>query len=235
MKHFSLDELRKHNGQDEPSVFVAFKGKVYDLSSSRYWNTGLHMRRHRAGTDLTGEIRGAPHGEEVFQRMPQVGMLRTEKDPADAHLPDVLLAVFKKVPMLRRHPHPMTVHFPLAFGMAVPLFVVLYLATGSQCLEITAFSMLVLTLLAAPVAMLTGPYAWWVNYAARWTPYIKMKLSISAIFLVVALTAFLLRMSEPAILTQQGGLRILYVILCCLLPPIVAILGWIGAKMTFPH
>jgi len=78
-----------------------------------------------------------------------------------------------KDPMLRRHPHPMTVHFPIAFAMVIPLFNLLYIVTGNVCVELAAFSALVLTLIAAPVAMITGPYAWWLNYGAQWTSYIR--------------------------------------------------------------
>jgi len=235
MKRFSLEELKKHNGKQSPSIYVAHQGRVFDVSSSRYWKTGVHMRRHEAGADLTEEIKGAPHGDEVFQRVTQVGVLLPEKDPADAHLPGFLVKLFEKVPMLRRHPHPMTVHFPLAFGVTIPLFNVLYLATGAPCIDTVAFSLLALTLAAAPVAMLTGPYAWWVNYGGRWTRYIRIKLSVSGVLLVLLIVAFIWRTTEPGILSQPTGLRMLYLLLSFLFPPLVGILGWVGAKMTFPH
>ena len=36
------------------------------------------MAGHFAGADLTGEFADAPHGEEVFERYPQVGVLQDE-------------------------------------------------------------------------------------------------------------------------------------------------------------
>jgi len=234
-KIFTHEELKKHNGKDQASVYVAHNGKVYDVSGSKLWKTGLHMKRHQSGVDLSDEFKGAPHGTEVFERVLQVGVLTPEKDPMDEHVPDILLALFKKIPMLRRHPHPMTVHFPLAFAMVVPLFNLLYMVTGNVCVERTAFASLVLTLIAAPVAMITGPYSWWLNYGAQWTSYIKIKMSVSCIFLALLLTAFLWRIFDPLLMFTPGGMRLLYVSLSCTFPVLVGILGWIGAKMTFPH
>jgi predicted heme/steroid binding protein len=102
-------------------VYIAYDGKVYDVSESKLWKTGAHMMRHESGEDLTADIGGAPHDTEVLERFPQVGILKPEKDPMDEHIPDVLLAVFRMIPMLRRHPHPMTVHFPIAFMMLFPV------------------------------------------------------------------------------------------------------------------
>jgi predicted heme/steroid binding protein len=110
-------------GHGQPA-YIAHDDKVYDVSESKLWKTGSHMQRHQAGTDLTEDIGGAPHSIEVFEKFPQVGILKPEKDPMDEHIPDLLLAVFRKIPMLRRHPHPMTVHFPIAFMMLFPVHVV---------------------------------------------------------------------------------------------------------------
>ena len=121
LKEFSREELATFNGENGQPVYIAHDDKVYDVSESKLWKTGSHMRRHQAGTDLTEEIGGAPHGIEVFEKFPQVGILKPAKDPMDEHVPDFLLAVFRKIPMLRRHPHPMTVHFPIAFMMFFPV------------------------------------------------------------------------------------------------------------------
>ena len=132
LKEFSREELTKFNGEDGKPVYLAYEGKVYDASESKLWKTGLHMRRHQAGTDLSEEIGGAPHGVEVLKRLPQVGTLKAEKDPMDEHLPEILLKIYRKIPMLRRHPHPMTVHFPIAFMMLFPVLNILYLLTGRE-------------------------------------------------------------------------------------------------------
>ncbi len=68
-------ELSENNGQNGKPAYVAFKGKVYDVSESAFWLYGDHMGSHQAGKDLTPEMEMAPHGEETLQRMKEVGVL----------------------------------------------------------------------------------------------------------------------------------------------------------------
>ncbi len=235
LKEFSREELATFNGENGQPVYIAHDDKVYDVSESKLWKTGNHMRRHQAGTDLTEEIGGAPHGIEVFEKFPQVGILKPEKDPMDEHIPDLLLAVFRKIPMLRRHPHPMTVHFPIAFMMLFPVLNILYLVTGNESFEISAFHVLVAGLVFTPVALITGPYNWWINYAGKWSKIIVVKMFGSLILITLILVIFMWKILVPDIMLQPSGARILYIILSLTLVPIVSILGWFGAKMTFPH
>jgi len=218
LKEFTREELATFNGENGQPVYIAHGGNVYDVSGSKLWKTGHHMRRHPSGTDLTEGIEGAPHATEVLERFPQVGILK-----------------FQKIPMLRRHPHPMTVHFPIAFLMLFPLFNLLYLATGNAAFETTAFHVLVAGLVVTPVAMITGPYNWWLNYAGKWTKVIAIKVFGSLIFIVLILILFIWRIVAPEIMLQPDGARVVFLLLSLTLPPVVTILGWFGAKMTFPH
>lgn len=235
MKEFSRKELAKYNGKDGQPVYIAHDGKVYDVSESKLWKTGAHMMRHESGADLTEDIGAAPHDTEVLGKFPQVGILKPEKDPMDEHIPDFLLALFHKIPMLRRHPHPMTVHFPIAFVMLFPLLNILYLVTGNQRLETSGFHVLVAALVATPVAMLTGPYNWWLNYAGKWSKIIAIKVFGSLLLIVLVLVVFLWRVLSPEIMLQPSGERIVYLLLILSMPVVVTVLGWYGAKMTFPH
>ncbi|MHB1377152.1 MAG: cytochrome b5 domain-containing protein [Candidatus Humimicrobiaceae bacterium] len=72
---FTRDGLRKFNGKDGKSAYVAFKGKVYDITKSSFWDGGDHFGQHEAGMDLTEEIDDAPHGDETLADMPVVGEL----------------------------------------------------------------------------------------------------------------------------------------------------------------
>lgn len=74
-RKITKDELAQNNGQDGKPTYVAFKGKVYDVSESAFWLYGDHMGAHQAGKDLTGELELAPHREETLQRMKEVGVL----------------------------------------------------------------------------------------------------------------------------------------------------------------
>lgn len=234
-KELTAEELSRHNGKDEPTIYIGHGGFVYDVTASKFWKTGQHMKRHPSGTDLTADLKGAPHGAEVLERVPRVGRLRPTKDPADAHLPDFLLELFRRVPMLRRHPHPMTVHFPLAFGLVVPLFNLLYLFTGRQTFEATALHMTVLAILGTLVAMVTGPYAWWVNYGAKLSFNIKVKMSFSVLLLILLAVLLVWRLANEAVLAGKDAAMGVYLVLSLLIPLVVGVLGWFGAKMTFPH
>jgi predicted heme/steroid binding protein len=68
-------ELAQNNGQNGKPAYIAFKGKVYDVSADPFWLYGDHMAAHQAGKDLTEEIELAPHREEVFQKVKLVGDL----------------------------------------------------------------------------------------------------------------------------------------------------------------
>lgn len=75
MKLYSKQQLALRNGQDRPEVWVAYKGVIYDVSSSRLWKRGKHYE-HWAGQDLTDELPDAPHTENVFDRFEAVGQLK---------------------------------------------------------------------------------------------------------------------------------------------------------------
>jgi len=75
-KEFTYAELQEYNGSGGKPVYIAYKGNVYDVTGSDLWNTGRHQNLHDAGDDHTNELPRAPHGEEVFQRYPKVGVLK---------------------------------------------------------------------------------------------------------------------------------------------------------------
>ena len=67
-KKFTVKELEEYNGKDGKPAYVAYEGKVYDLSQSSLWGNGNHIGSHQAGKDITEELEVAPHGEEVLKR-----------------------------------------------------------------------------------------------------------------------------------------------------------------------
>lgn len=74
-KKFTLEELAKYDGRDGRPAYIAFKGKVYDVSDSAFWMGGDHLGSHQAGKDLTEEIDLAPHGPENVDKVKLVGVL----------------------------------------------------------------------------------------------------------------------------------------------------------------
>lgn len=72
MTKFTRSQLALHNGQDKETIYVAYQGLVYDVTSSRLWRNGKHYE-HWAGQDLTPELADAPHSENVFEKFETVG------------------------------------------------------------------------------------------------------------------------------------------------------------------
>ena len=75
MKAFTVDELSRYTGENGLPAYVAFEGRVYDVTQSFLWQGGRHQAMHHAGCDLSLELNSAPHGEDVIRRFPQVGVL----------------------------------------------------------------------------------------------------------------------------------------------------------------
>jgi len=75
MKEFTEEELAQYNGKNGNPVYVVYKGKVYDVSASFLWKDGIHQVLHSAGVDLTDALDQAPHGGDVLEKFPVVGVL----------------------------------------------------------------------------------------------------------------------------------------------------------------
>ncbi len=75
MRGFDRKSLSEFDGSNGKPAYAAYKERVFDVTPSRLWKDGVHQRRHRAGEDLTDDVELAPHGDEVFGRFRQVGVL----------------------------------------------------------------------------------------------------------------------------------------------------------------
>jgi predicted heme/steroid binding protein len=71
---YTRSQLALRNGQDKDEVWVAYKGKIYDVTKSRLWRNGKHYE-HWAGQDLTDELKDAPHSATVFDKFDLIGIL----------------------------------------------------------------------------------------------------------------------------------------------------------------
>jgi predicted heme/steroid binding protein/uncharacterized membrane protein len=232
---FTLDELAGCDGKDGRPAYVAHKGRVLDVSASKLWKSGRHMNRHDAGLDLTADLAQAPHQEDVLARCPQVGVVAGACAAARGGVRDQELPwLLRKSPFLRRHPHPMTVHFPLAFGLGAAAFLGLFLVFGGALCEHGALAMLLAGAVTTPLAILTGLATWKYNYGASLILPVLVKLCLSPVVMAQFLVASAWWLMDPAVLTAGGPSREIFSWVVFSLVPTIGVVGWFGATLTFP-
>jgi predicted heme/steroid binding protein/uncharacterized membrane protein len=232
MQEFDPVSLEKFNGHDGQPAYVAYKGKVFDVTKSPMWKKGLHMNMHFAGRDLSNELAAAPHGPENLDKHPQIGILI---QPAQERKePQFIMGLLERHPFLRRHPHPSIVHFPVALMISTTLFFILYLATGNTSFKSTSFNCLWAGIIFSLPAMLSGYFTWWLNYHAKPITAVKLKIRLSFIMLAVSIMAFWWEIIHPEISPALNFETIVYLILLFALIPIVSAIGWYGATLTLP-
>jgi len=236
MKNFSRDELAQANGTNDSGTLVAVDGKVYDISDSKKWIHGKHMNRHGAGRDLSADIVAAPHGTEVLERFEIVGVYQKEGPQRVPGVKGTIDAWLEKHPFFRRHPHPAVVHAPIGLIMALPIFEVAALVTGSTATEWAAYLCLILGLVSLPAAMVTGYFTWWINYDWKDSPTIRWKRRLAWVALLVALFGAIWRtllISDPIMWSDPRV--IIYCAITLALGFIVPLIGFLGGTLTFPY
>lgn len=233
MKKLDLKALAQFNGSAGNPIFIAYKGKVFDVTGSKMWKDGRHMRRHSAAVDLSDDLQAAPHGEEVFARYPQVAVLSQETELTRS-MPAFLSFLLERFPFLERHPHPMTVHFPIVFLLSTIIFDFFYLLTENMSFETTSFHCLIGGILFMPVGMLTGWFTWWLNYQAKPMKAVTIKILCSFVVMFLAAVILYWRLINPDIMLTAGTKRTIYLTITFTLVPLVSIIGWLGGGLTFP-
>ena len=88
------EELHSFDGKEGRPAFVAYKGKIYDATTSKLWKDGSHARKHHAGRDLTDALKTAPHAEDKLLSMPEVGKLIGAGQKIPKPLPERVFYVF---------------------------------------------------------------------------------------------------------------------------------------------
>lgn len=71
---FTIEELEQYDGKNGQPAYVAYDGKVYDVTESAMWADGDHEGMHFAGRDLTQEQEDAPHDVYIAD-FPEVGTI----------------------------------------------------------------------------------------------------------------------------------------------------------------
>ncbi len=232
-KELSAEELSRYDGKEGRPVYICYRGRIIDVSESPLWAGGLHMDRHAAGHDLTADIAAAPHDLDVLDRYPEVAKL-VEKPRAESSLPPYLAALLGRYPFLRRHPHPLSVHFPIVFILSATFFSLLFLATGTASFDQTAFYCLIGALLFTPPAALTGLVTWWINYMARPMRPVRIKMTLSFVLLPVLAVLVAWRAMDTAVLHNLAGAGFCYLALVTVISPMVVVIAYYGGTLTFP-
>jgi len=223
------DELRQNHGREGRPAYVAYQGKVYDVSGSKMWREGVHIRRHNAGHDLTSEFPAAPHDASVFEGVTLVGQLVATLAPADSEqdIPPLLNW------FLDRHPHPISVHFPIAYIAAVLILLILNLLTNNTAFETAGYYMLWGSVVMAPVAMVLGVMSWSFNYGRKLKGTFMGKIIISIVFLIVGVVVLTLRVSNSNIFVGSDPVKWVYFGLVVVMVLLVSALGWLGDMIMY--
>ncbi|MFP4399883.1 MAG: DUF2231 domain-containing protein [Desulfonatronovibrio sp.] len=233
-RQFTLEEVARGDGRDGRPVYVVFENTVYDLTDSPLWKKGSHMNMHLSGVDLTDQLAGAPHFAEVFtsERVKEAGVLKPEQRSKD--LPGPMKLLFRLFPILRRHPHPISVHFPTAYLTGAFLFLLIHQVFGSSSnlnFELFAFVMLILGVVSALPTIGTGFLTLWVNYRFKKTWLVRWKIRLALILLAAGFLAIILRASGAV---EMAFFQWVYFILLLVLALLVMGLGYLGGQMVFP-
>lgn len=236
LKTFTPEELAKNDGSEDRPTYVAVDGKVFDLSDSKKWIKGVHMKRHKAGCDLSGDIQAAPHGNDVLLRFELVGKLETPSAQPAEGIRGSIEGFLDRHPFFRRHPHPALVHIPIGLAIGAALFQILGLAFGSAHTEWAAYCCLILIMLSLPPTVATGYFTWWINYECADSPIITWKRRLGWSSVVISLVAVGIRtfvVESPIALNDTTVLT--YTALLLGVSATVSITGFLGGKLTFPY
>lgn len=74
-RDITVEELSRYDGKEGRPACIVYKGTIYNVTQSRLWKDGSHLKRHAAGQDLTELLKSAPHGEEKIVAAPVFGKL----------------------------------------------------------------------------------------------------------------------------------------------------------------
>jgi len=190
------------------------------------------MGLHLAGEELNNSIKNAPHDIDILSSFPVVGVL-IRNDTASKTLAQRIAGLY---------PHPIIVHFPIAFSTTVSLFSLLYLLTGETSFEMASFYILTLMasfyiltlgLLVSPLCGLSGAFSWKINYGGIRSQDFSRKIMFTLALVSLTLVCFVWRFMDPTVLVEKTGMSYLYLAFQIGLALIAAVLGHTGGKIVF--
>lgn len=225
----TTDELKKYDGKNGQKAYVAFKGKVYDVTNSDLWQNGEHEDMHIAGSDLTSSMSSAPHGEEVFSGFEVVDRLEDSDEIIEGDSLKERLKEWYKI----YHPHPITVHFPVALHIFAGLFDFLFLFDKNEVYEQMVFYSFTIATIMGAVAMVFGILSWWVNYDFSQGKSFVIKLYTSIITLILGIIGIAIYLASERSIYEMDTLGIIYHLSVFATVLTVIVLGYYGGKITW--
>ncbi len=228
------NQLKRYNGRNGMKAYVGYKGNVYDVTESPFWKEGDHEGMHTAGVDLTPMMIGAPHGDEVFKKFRVVEVLEEEKadrqnEPSSSDLLKARLQQWYR----KYHPHPMTVHFPIALHIFSSGLDLLFLTGPNAAYAVGVFYTFFVATVMGFVAMIPGLLSWWVNYDLSTRRPFVVKLVVATLTLLLGVVGIMLYLENPAIVYEASVEGITYHAIVLFTGMTVVILGYYGGKITW--
>lgn len=224
------EELKTFDGKNGRPAYIAYKNKIYDVTSSRLWKNGLHANKHFAGNDLTEFLSMAPHGENVFDSFEQVGELEDTPTPKAAS-DDTNLERARKL-YAKYHPHPMLVHFPIALHYFSGFIDLLFIPNPTSGYETTVFLSFLIATVMGLFALASGILSWWINYAFIWSKAFVIKLTGALVTLVLGMVAVTQKIYNPLVAYDGGMDGFIYHFIIFFTVASVSIVGYYGGKIS---
>jgi predicted heme/steroid binding protein len=202
-RQFTVNELGQYDGKEGRPAYVAFKGRVYDATNSRLWKGGKHGAIHVAGADLTEAFAKAPHGEEVFARLPILGYV-SKKETLGQQL-------FRRIDKL--HPHATLVHLSIAYTITAPFFFLAWIISGRTVFDEITLYLLALGMITVPLSFITGIISWIVNYETKATIAFNLKFALGVLLFLTIMGTFILRQTGQDVILSRPGCYYFLVVL----------------------
>ncbi|MBN2869947.1 MAG: hypothetical protein JXK04_03225 [Campylobacterales bacterium] len=131
------------------------------------------------------------------------------------------------------HPHPMTVHFPIALHYFSAFVDVLFLADPSVGYETAVFLSFLIATVMGFFTLLTGVFSWWVNYNLVRSKVFMIKLWGAIFTLLIGFVPIVQRFLDPEVAYGSGLNGIVYHGVIFLTVMTVSIVGYYGGKITW--
>lgn len=128
--------------------------------------------------------------------------------------------------------HAIAAHFSNGLIPVGVLYLLLTLLTGNSYFEHTVEHLIVIVILAIPVSFFSGIHDWKKKYRAANAPIFIKKIRLSFLLFLLCVSAVVLRLTTPDVMSRQGVEHWLYLVLLFSMLPVVTLLGHYGGKLS---